>query len=292
MAAFGSFQAFSQSPAPFAIGLQPVDPASFIVLDDEIAQYDHEKRTLYETQFDTVFAAENGTLDSQNIVEQMIRSELERARPQRLSILRQEDKSLPPLARAALLVQDDLVLMRKQPAGWALVAASLCFPSSWSLSEKFGHPMHVIHGPVPMEQKMHDRIARIFDHLRPDTPLWRHNWSLEDNPRLRQEKNVHQIKAGAKIISGNKTLYYRSEYQTLHKLEATKDILFTIGVRMRPTDEMETTDAGRHVLDELARQISALSPEERRYKGLEDFATALPNALLERVRRYQQDIAS
>ncbi|TIL96884.1 MAG: DUF3445 domain-containing protein, partial [Mesorhizobium sp.] len=35
-----------------------------------------------------------------------------------------------PLARASLLVQEDLILMRRGDSGWRLVAGSLCFPSS------------------------------------------------------------------------------------------------------------------------------------------------------------------
>mgnify|MGYP000846223527 CR=1 FL=1 len=33
--------------------------------------------------------------------------------------------------------------------GWRLAAGSLCFPSSWSLVEKFGKPLQDIHAPVP-----------------------------------------------------------------------------------------------------------------------------------------------
>src|SRR5690606_19736034 len=54
-----------------------------------------------------------------------------------------------PLAAASLLVQEDLILMRKGADGWRLAAGSLCFPSSWVLTEKFGKPLHTIHVPVP-----------------------------------------------------------------------------------------------------------------------------------------------
>ncbi|TIU52784.1 MAG: DUF3445 domain-containing protein, partial [Mesorhizobium sp.] len=54
-----------------------------------------------------------------------------------------------PLVQASLLVQEDLILMRRDESGWRLAAGSLCFPSSWSLLEKFGKPLQQIHAPVP-----------------------------------------------------------------------------------------------------------------------------------------------
>ena len=39
--------------------------------------------------------------------------------------------------------------MRRGEDGWRLAAGSLCFPSSWSLDEKFGRPLQEIHAPVP-----------------------------------------------------------------------------------------------------------------------------------------------
>src|SRR5919205_916624 len=55
----------------------------------------------------------------------------------------------PPLECASRLVQEDLVLMARHDSGWQLAAASLCFPSTWVLAEKFGRDMDGIHKPVP-----------------------------------------------------------------------------------------------------------------------------------------------
>jgi hypothetical protein len=54
-----------------------------------------------------------------------------------------------PLKAAALLVQEDLILMRKGEDGWRLAAGSLCFPSSWTLTEKFGRPCRKSIGLFP-----------------------------------------------------------------------------------------------------------------------------------------------
>ena len=60
------------------------------------------------------------------------------------------------------------MLMRRGEDGWRLAAASLCFPSSWSLEEKFGRPLQDIHTPVPgfgRGTRTADIIHRIFDNL-------------------------------------------------------------------------------------------------------------------------------
>lgn len=75
----------------------------------------------------------------------------------------------PPLLAASLLVQEDLALMRRGEDGWRLAAASLCFPSPWSLAGKFGRPVDEIHGPVPgfgPGSRPAGPIARMFDNLR------------------------------------------------------------------------------------------------------------------------------
>src|SRR5690606_30629441 len=92
----------------------------------------------------------------------------------------------PPLKAASLSIQEDLVLMRKSEDGWRLAAASLCFPSSWSLAEKFGRPLAGIHEPVPRfgrDTRNAELIERMFDKLQGQIVL-RWNWSLQNNPAL------------------------------------------------------------------------------------------------------------
>ena len=62
--------------------------------------------------------------------------ELKARHPQLLDEAIPTDPGLPPLLRAGMLVQDDLVVMMKREAGWCIAAAHLSFPSSWSLAEK------------------------------------------------------------------------------------------------------------------------------------------------------------
>ena len=56
----------------------------------------------------------------------------------------------PPLVAAGRLVQEDLCVLEKPEGGdeHVLTGAILCFPSNWTLAEKFGRGLARIHLPV------------------------------------------------------------------------------------------------------------------------------------------------
>ena len=175
---------YDGSATPFTIGLKPLDPAEWIEPDDRLTQQLDLKRRLYETDFNTVFAAEPETIKAQAEVLAMLAAHLPSRFP---DIYRRTANAIEivagkqsvaldswpqtPLVAASLLVQEDLVLMRKGTDGWRLAAAALCFPSSWSLAEKFGLPLDTIHIPVPgfgAGTRPAAIIGRIFDNLAVD----------------------------------------------------------------------------------------------------------------------------
>ena len=265
------FQPFTRAAQPFSIGLAPVDAQHFLHVDNQRDRYLAEKRDMYERMFDDVFRAEDNTIDAQSEALAHIRAAL--GDPLQVDPLLSETS---PLAAAGLLVQDDLVLMRKDERGWRLVAASLCFPSSWSLAEKFGLPMEEVHAPVPgMEGKMSARINRIFDALRPDTPLWRENWTFEGDCDLRHERSMAVRSPTYKEEKLQGPLWLRTEYQTLHKLPVSGTILFTILILSRSLEEIAATPAGPQVMSSLLSQYENMSPAERGYKGIDKGAEKL-----------------
>ena len=276
------------SPAqPFAIGLKPLADDNFLILDENFPLYLAEKQSLYADQFNNVFMAKDDTLTAQTHVFTMVLDCLKKhhyehfdfnenqvhlkSSPQPL--FRPEEWTNAPLAAAALCIQDDLVLMRKSRDGWYLAAASLCFPSSWNLAEKFGRPMRDIHSPVPLEQKMVDRIDRIFDNLRPETPVWRANWSLANDGELRHDRREHHRTETLNQLS--EEIWFRSEYQTLHKLPNMTDILFTIRIVTNTLADFRQELDGAKKIARLAHQYERMSIEEKRYKGIDKGAKHL-----------------
>src|SRR4051794_11701829 len=160
----------------FQIGLKPLALADWIDVDERLPAYLGEKDRLFAERPDEVFAAEPGTEAAQREVLELLAAHLPARFPE---IYRRVGEAIsvapdrlvplagnePPLLTAARLVEDDLVLMRRGETGWRLAAASLSFPSSWSLREKFGRTIHEVHGPVPGfggGSRNAELIARMF----------------------------------------------------------------------------------------------------------------------------------
>ena len=275
---------------PFAIGLHPLSAQDFLQIDDDLLPYRRAKTAHYEKEFDHIYMAEPDTLASQIEVEKLIRDNLIRFHSNRYAfendtavcgetMERFERNADMPIASTALLIPDDLVLMRRDDRGWRLVAASLCFPSSWNLGEKFSLPLEAVHGPVPLSDKMSMRINRIFDSLQPDIPVWRANWTLESDGELRKDKSEARNQHQREKLSGN--VHFRTEFQTLHKLPETQDILFTIRIKVRPITTLLYEKRGRQKLAILHRQYMAMSDAERDYKGINHNADGLLKWLVE-----------
>ena len=94
-----------------------------------------------------------------------------------------------PLLTLGRLFQEDFCILEQTGPEHALTAAILCFPASWTLSQKLGRPMTEIH--IPVESYTPDiarRVQRLFDAIRPDQPLWRANSLIYDDPTLHQPR--------------------------------------------------------------------------------------------------------
>jgi dimethylamine monooxygenase subunit A len=249
----------------FRIGVQPLEPENWLVVSGQLAAYRAQKARLMAEKPDEVFAAEAETHAAQS-------EALERISEFTAAKLGFEiapcPPGEPPLQHAARHIEDDLVLMRKGADGWRLAAGSLCFPSSWRLREKFGHPMDVVHGTVPgfgTGTRNAAIIARMFDALAPGQPVIRANWSIYPDAELHHPAShgepVRMFELDRPVIEQG---FFRSERQTLTKLPGSGDILFTIRIGIEPlTQTVARGDAGR-----LAAALRHMNEEERHYKGM------------------------
>jgi hypothetical protein len=279
-------------PKLFQIGAKPLDVEHWIDPDERLGAYLDEKARLKAVMPDEVFAAEAETEAAQAEVLGLLVEYLPRRFP---AIYRHDGdtmmvagRSVPlvgptPLAIAASLVQEDLVLMRKGETGWRIAAASLCFPSAWSLREKFGRPIHEVHDPVPefgAGTRNAALIERMFDAMRPETPMLRWNWSLHGDGAL------HQPPIGDRSFGpGAERVFFRLERQTLTKLPASRDILFTIRTYVDPIDAVARQPDGRMIATELVAQIAALNTDQLGYKGF----AAERDTLLQRLHAIAKD---
>lgn len=286
---------YDGSAKPFSIGLRPLDPADWIDVDGHLKTYLDEKRRLYAEEARNVLVAEAGTDAAQAEVLAMLADHLLKrfpgiyaVRDAAMEILNGAftvdlaQRAQSPIAIAGLLVQEDLALMRKSPEGWRLAAASLCFPSAWSLREKFGKPLHVIHQPVPgfgEGTRNAGLIERMFDNLRAEQPVMRWNWTLFGKTQLHHPApdGGQKRRFGDGLVAEHVTL--RLERQTLRKLPQSGDILFTIRTHLDPIGVLDTHPDGPRLAQSIADQVLAFSGDELAYKGL----AAERDRLLERL---------
>lgn len=130
-----------------------------------------------------------------------------------------------PLHCLGHVLQEDFCILQKPEGGeHRLTAAILCFPSSWTLSDKLGKPLRRIHTPVASyDDQMGARVQRMFDIIRPDQPLWRANVLKYSNPALYQPRPEFAAKDDS--VDGD---FIRSERQCLLRLPISRAVIFSI----------------------------------------------------------------
>lgn len=280
---------YDGSSRPFTIGLKPLDTATWIEIDRHLAAYLDEKDRHHRERPGEVFVEEDGTRAAQSELLAMLVAHLTERFPDdyrregdvlylpRVSrTVRLADADEPPLRCAARLVQEDLVIMRRAADGWRLVAGSLCFPSSWSLREKFGHPLQDIHRPVPgfgPDTRNAMLIDRIFDKLAVDQPVERMNWSLQDDPDLHHplsnaDKTRRGFETPIRFADPGSTGFIRVERQTLRKLPLSGDIVFTIRIHLDAIGTLSRQPDRARLASSLAAQLAGLDDGQIAYKGL------------------------
>jgi len=143
-----------------------------------------------------------------------------------------------PLVTLGRLVQEDLCLMQQQVDAAVLVGAVLCFPASWTLSQKIGRGLPGIHRPVEgYAGDLERRVQRLFDVLRAGQVLERFNALVYDDPELHQPRPE-----GRHRPRPVERRYLRSERQCLMRLPQTGAVLFSIHttiVRMESLSDAE-----------------------------------------------------
>ncbi|MEM1198799.1 MAG: DUF3445 domain-containing protein [Pseudomonadota bacterium] len=274
---------YDGSTKPFTLALQTLNPDDWIEVDDQLTAQLGEKDHLFANEHARVFVAEPASVEAQAEVLSMLMAYLPEHYPELYSAEGETITIKPtnrtynrsayadrPLELAARLIQDDLVLMRKEDGEHRLVAAALCFPSSWLLAEKFGKPMADIHGPVPgfgRGGRTAERIERVFSNLKPDQPVQRFNWSLYDSPDLFYPERSH-TKSGLFDEAGAPNIWLRVERQTLRRMPLSGDILFTIKICVDPLAALQDHADGARLAEGLKTLVEAMDADQTAYKGL------------------------
>lgn len=282
---------YDGSSQPFTVGLKPVTEDALLEPDRFLCPHLAEKERLFRETLDTVFRAEAETSEAQVEVLSCVVANLDRYHPKTHAVgtdsvrIRETGHEVPlgggdpALLTASRMVQEDLVLMRAGADGYRLAAASLCFPSSWSLAEKFGQSMTGIHENVPgfNGARMGQTVARLFENLKAGQLVCRFNWSLYDDPDLHHPRAKRIRGEIGEDFAGR--LFIRVERQTLQRLPGTGDILFTIKVHHDPLHLLENHPDRARLAGGLREQLLALGADQLAYKGITHLRDGLTDVL-------------
>lgn len=281
---------YDGSTRPFTIGMSPLDLRDWIEPDGNLARDLAEKDSLLAGRRAVVFRHTPGSDAAQRETLELLAAFLP-ARFPHLYTAREgaiEVAGRPvhldedaPLLVASRLVQEDLCLMVNGDSGWRLAAASLCFPSTWSLEEKIDRDMNDIHVNVPgFPGRMHDMVRRIFDNLKVEFPVRRLNWSIYGDGALHHpESKSDPLERFPEHLPALARAHIRVERQTLRKLPQTQAILFTIRVHSDPIAQLAGRPDGRALARALRGQLLELDEAQLDYKGLTQARARLAAAL-------------
>lgn len=227
-------------------GVQPLDMANWLVVDDAYSAQMTERARLLKTRPADVLACQPEARPAARELYDLVMSQLAEApgyqfadghctRPDGAHVSLNRDAPLETLCH---LIAEDLCILEKNGDEHVLTAALLCFPASWSLAEKFGRSLTTIHAPVgSYTDDIARRVQRLFDAVKTGKPLWRANALSYADPTLYQPRTMAQRRGPE--TTGR---YLRSERQSILRLPETDAVVFSIHTRQL---RMENLDAAQ-----------------------------------------------
>lgn len=219
-------ESFMKAPHRFTLGVRPIGECEWLTVSPQSDEQELQLKAALlsdETTRSSVLASLPGSEDAQAELAVCVRRWLD--------LYGSGGGDVLDFEQAGRRVTEDLLIMQRQPTGWVLSAACLCFPSRWSLAEKLGEPMAAIHGPVPgLNERLAEKIEKMLDSLKEGAIVARMNSDVMDSPDLHQppgyENELSSVSSDTVDIGAR--LLLRFERQTLRRLPRTQSIAFTI----------------------------------------------------------------
>jgi dimethylamine monooxygenase subunit A len=163
------------------------------------------------------------------------------------------------------ILEPDFLLLKTDDAGrFKLVGGCVCFPSSWSLAEKIGHPIEFIHGAVPgLNAAIGPSIQGFLGKLTAGIAWRRHNWGLTRSPERNQhpQRKLPQLEKSVSI----EDVWLRVEHQALVALPRPGGILFAIRIAIHPLLEVKKDAVAA---PQLLRALQTMPEEMAAYKNI------------------------
>jgi hypothetical protein len=160
-------------------------------------------------------------------------------------------------------------LLEKYGKDYKLIAASVCAPTWWDLSEKLGKSLSSIHEPIiGLEAKIGRMIRHFLRNLKVEDCYQRSNWFLYTRPDLCVFPSNIDMEKDMRCISEDNIgdeLYIRSERQTFRKLPKTNTVVFGIKVYVEPISIVKKHPA---IAKDMVTTITTMTKEQKQALGI------------------------
>lgn len=161
--------------------------------------------------------------------------------------------------------EPDFLLLQPAADGvHRLVGGCICFPSSWDLREKLGHPVEVIHEPVPtLNETLGTQISAFLRRIKPGAIWERWNWGMAAVDDL----NHHPALAHPRLDDGSTLTdtWLRVERQMFRSLDDQGGLLFGIRIEVIP---LRAFARQREAALRMAELLETMPDDIAGYKGL------------------------
>lgn len=170
------------------------------------------------------------------------------------------EPALGELGHLATHIEPDLILMDQTRS--ELVAAAVCFPSSWDPRHWIGQPLERIHAVVPgLNAQVGQMVARFLSELRPGKAFQRANWSLTGSPELNYHPSLKRPPLDAALTLDQ--VWLRLEHQLFTAIEGG----VVMGIRIQPLPLLSLSRSPR-LWQSLIHALDTMPGEVARYKNL------------------------
>ena len=224
-------------------GLQPVAPGDWLRVDNAYAGQMAYRDQLIATRRDEVVMRSGSPVEAEAVLLQEVAAAVllkpgyrliggAIQRPDGALVALKADPNL--LVTAARLAQEDFLILEQTPDGHVLTSAVLCFPASWTLSQKIGRNMLGIHQPVHRyDEGIAKRVNRVMDVLQQGNAVWRANVLCYNDPELHQPRLEHERRP----FDPEARVFVRVERQALKRLTPTA-MVFSIHTYLVPIEAL------------------------------------------------------
>ena len=284
------FRPYRWAAPTFQVGLQPISPSDWLLIDDNYEAFMRAKRAQLSLAPDRFYKTLPGSLAAQRELRSAVVAHLlEEHRglfSQSGGILTCDtgsrswdlnDESLEPLWQLSDFVQEDFMLHEEIDGRQTITAASNAYSSSGRLVASVGHDVRWAHEPIPDLTALHgSRIDRILASVHEDAPCARFNWLLTplasiffpDDPHAANKAALRSVCAqlANEPALAPSLLHIRVERQTLRRLPETRAVAFSLHTY---SDPLSTLVTDPDAVDALLALLRSYSPARLQYTEMD-----------------------